>query len=99
MAKLPTYQANESVVTGPAQSEASPGAFGGQEGAALQDVGGALVDVGGLLAKRRKEGEAIWADNVVTNAEIEWNKKTSGCEEQRRGRGAKFHRECAERVG
>jgi 2-oxoglutarate dehydrogenase complex dehydrogenase (E1) component-like enzyme len=27
------------------------------------------------LAKRRKEGEAIWADNVVTNAEIEWNKK------------------------
>lgn len=75
MAKLQTYQANESVVTGSAQSEASPGAFGAQEGAALQDVGGALVDVGGLLAKRRKEGEAIWADNVVTNAEIEWNKK------------------------
>lgn len=75
MARIPTYVASESAQTGAVQQEAPLSVFGSGKGEGMERAGQALMGVGELLDKRRREQEAIWADNVVTNAEIEWNRK------------------------
>jgi len=75
MAQIPTYVARSSVETGPVQSDAPLSVFGAQQGGAMQNIGAGLQDVASILEKRRREGEQIWVDNTMTDAEIQWNKQ------------------------
>jgi len=73
MARIEEYRRQENVYTGSTGAMADASAFtGGFDARAGNALMGAASDVADVFEKRKRQDEAIWVDNTVTQARMHW---------------------------